>query len=152
MNRAMKPMSHRSVLFVTAVCVAVNLAGCKRGPKVEFAKVHGTVRVNGHPQRRVGILFSPDGQKGNGVPAFGIGTSDDQGSYTLKYDYKGQTGDGAPVGWHRVTLVDTTVGVTPQGQEPKPSAIPLAYGTSAKTPLLVEVKPGENDIPLDVKK
>jgi hypothetical protein len=43
------------------------------------------------------------------------------------------------------------VGATPQGQDPKPSAIPMAYGIPATTPILVEVKPGAQTIDLDVK-
>lgn len=145
-------MPRQVALSLTAICLATLLAGCNKGPKVDFAKVQGTVRVNGRPQRAVMIQFSPDREKGNGVPAFGNGTSDDQGKYTLKYGYQGKTGEGAPVGWHRVTLIDTTVGVTPQGQQPKPSAIPFSYGVPASTPLLVEVKAGvENTLDLDVK-
>jgi len=143
--------SLRASIFVgTGMVICV--AGCNSGPKVEFGTVHGTVKVSGTAQRGALVQFSPDREKGNGVPAFGNGTSDAQGNYTLKYSYQNKTGEGAPVGWHRVTLIDTTVGVTPQGQEPKPSAIPFSYGTPAKTPLLVEVKPGDNKIDLEVKK
>jgi hypothetical protein len=145
-------ISHPSALIVNCICVAVVLAGCNRGPKVEFANVQGVVRVNGQPQGGAMVQFSPDREKGNGLPAFANGTSDEQGKYTLKYSYEEKIGDGAPVGWHRVTIIDTTVGVTPQGHEPRPSAIPMAYGTPATTPLLVEVKPGENSIDLEVDK
>jgi hypothetical protein len=151
-NRAMTHLSYRRALIIHGICVALGLAGCKGGPKVEFGTVQGTVRVNGHPQRGVMVQFSPDGDKGNVVPVIANGTSDDQGKYTLKYSYRGKKGDGAPVGSHRVALTDTTVGVTPQGQEPKPSAIPMDYGIPAKTPLVKEVKPGDNTIDLDVKR
>jgi len=151
-NRAMTLISYRRALVVKGICIAIGLAGCKGGPSVEFSKVQGVVRVNGQPQRGAAIQFSPDREKGNGVPAFANGTSDDQGKYTLKYSYQGKVGDGAPVGWHRVMVIDTTVGVTPQGQTPKPSAIPMTYGTPATTPLLVEVKSGDNSIDLDIKK
>jgi hypothetical protein len=98
------------------------------------------------------VQFSPDREKGNGLPILANGTSDDQGKYTLKYSYKGKIGEGSPVGWQRVAVTDTTVGPTPQGQDPKPSAIPVVYGTPATTPLLVEVKAGDNSIDLDIKK
>jgi hypothetical protein len=145
-------MLHRLALVVTGTCLAIGLAGCKGGPKIEIGNVQGTVRINGRPQRAVGVQFSPDPQKGNGLPALANGMSDDQGTYTLKYAYKGKIGDGAPVGWQRVSLIDTTVPMTPQGQEPKPSAIPMAYNMPATTPLLKEVKPGDNTIDLDIKK
>lgn len=134
------------------IAIVVALVGCNRGPKVEFGQVHGVVRVNGQPQRRALVQFSPDREKGNGLPIFASGTSDDQGNYTLKYGFEGKIADGAPAGWHRVTILDTTVGATPQGQTPKPSAVPMSYGTPATTPLLFEVKPGDNSIDLDVKK
>jgi hypothetical protein len=35
---------------------------------------------------------------------------------------------------------------------PKASAIPASYGSAATTPLAFEVKPGDNTIPLEVKK
>jgi hypothetical protein len=145
-------ISHRRTLILNGLCIAIGLAGCHSGPKVEFANVQGVVRVNGRPQRGAAVQFSPDREKGNGLPILANGTSDDQGKYTLKYGYQGKIGDGAPVGWQRVTVTDTTVGVTPQGQDPKPSAIPMAYGAPATTPLLVEVKAGDNTIDLDVKK
>jgi hypothetical protein len=145
-------ISHRRALILNGIWIAMALAGCKGGPTVEFAHVQGVVKVNGRPQRGALVQFSPDRDKGNGVPVFANGTSDDQGKYTLKYSHQGKIGDGAPVGWHRVAVIDTTVGVTPQGQDPKPSAIPMAYGTPATTPLVVEVKAGDNTIDLEIKK
>jgi hypothetical protein len=38
------------------------------------------------------------------------------------------------------------------GNPPKISAIPPKYGNSATSPLVVEVKAGDNKIDLDVKK
>lgn len=145
-------ISHRRALIFNGICIAAILAGCNRGPKVEFGNVQGVVKVNGRPQRGALVQFSADRDKGSGAAVFANGTSDDQGKYTLKYSYQGKIGEGAPVGWQRVAIIDTTVGVTPQGQEPRPPAIPLVYGTPATTPLLVEVKAGENTIDLEVKK
>lgn len=145
-------MLHQRALVMAGILVMLAITGCNRGPHVEFGKVQGVVRVNGNPQRRALIQFSPDREKGNGVPIFANGTSDEEGKYTLKYGYEGKIADGAPVGWHRVTVLDTTVGATPQGQTPKPSAVPMEYSVPATTPLLVEVKLGENTIDLDVKK
>jgi hypothetical protein len=71
----------------------------------------------------------------------------------LQYEYQGEVGDGASVGLHRVTIVDTKVGVTLQGQKSKPPSIPYLYGDISKTPLEADVKPGEsNTIPLELKK
>jgi len=99
------------------------------------------------------VNYSPDAEKGNRLPAFATGKTDEQGKYTLNYEYRGKEGTGAPVGWHRVALVDSKVGFTPQGQEPKPSSVPYVYSNVSTTPLVVEVKAGElQTIDLDVKK
>jgi hypothetical protein len=145
-------MSRRYLLALNGFCIAISLVGCKSEPKVEVGKVQGIVRVNGRPQRGAAVQFSPDGDKGSGLPIFANGTSDEQGKYTLKYGYQGKIAEGAPVGSYRVMVTDTTVGFTPQGQEPKPSAIPMAYGAPATTPLRAEVKAGDNSIDLDIKK
>lgn len=148
----MKLIVYRRALIVNGICIAIGLTGCNGGPKLESGDVHGVVRINGRPQRGAAVQFSPDREKGNGLPIFANGTSDDQGKYTLKYGYQHKIAEGAPVGWYRVAVLDGTLSMTPQGQDPKPSAIPLAYGTPATTPLLVEVKPGDNSIDLEIKK
>jgi hypothetical protein len=132
---------------VICMCVAIGTAGCgKSGPKVEFAKVQGTVLINGHPQPNVQVQFTPDREKGIGLPAYAGAVSDDKGNYTLRYSYLNKTGEGAPVGWNRVTLIDTSA------SNPKASAIPAKYGSAATTPFLFEVKAGDNPINLEVKK
>jgi hypothetical protein len=98
------------------------------------------------------VRFVPDPEKGSGLPAFAAGKTDEKGNYTAKYEYRGKEGAGAPVGWARVTVFDSKIGLTPQGQESKPSPIPFAYGSVSTTPLVVEVKSGDNAIDLDVKK
>src|SRR5262245_49333742 len=130
-------MSRRSQLAASAFFL-VTLVSCSGEKGPEFAPVQGVVRINGKPEPGLLVRLSPDGDKGNGLPAFASGKTDDQGKYTLNYEYKGKEGVGAPVGWHRVTLADSKVGFTPQGQMPKPSAVPYAYSV-ATTPLIVEV-------------
>jgi hypothetical protein len=144
-------MFRQLLTFAGVITVLAIVAGCReKGP--EFAPVKGVVRINGTPERGLLVRFAPDPAKGNGLPAFATGKTDDQGKYTMKYDYRGKEGDGAPVGWYRAAIHDSKVGFTPQGQASKPSAVPQAYGNAATTPLVVEVKPGDNSIDLDVKK
>jgi len=141
----MKSESYGRALLWIVVCVLLAPTGCTNSsPGLEIGKVQGTVRVNGQPQRNTQVLFSPDKEKGNGLPAFAGGVTDDQGNYTLKYSYLKKTGEGAPVGWSRVALTDLS--------GPKASAIPPDYTMAATSPLLVEVKAGDNKIDLDVKK
>jgi len=137
---------------VIALFVVVLTIGCRRAKEPEFAPVHGVVRVNGVPERGLSVSFAPDPEKGTGIPAFARSKTDEQGRYTMKYEYRGKEGNGAPVGWQRAIIIDTKVGVTPQGQEPKPSSIPYSYSSLTTTPLLKEVKSGDNTIDLDVQK
>src|SRR6476646_1597372 len=149
----METNRRRLAIICTGICMAVGLAGCgQSAPSVDFAKVHGTVRVNGKPQRAIQVLFVPDAEKGIKLPALAGAETDDQGNYSLKYSYHNKTGEGAPVGWNRAVLSDMSVGIPRGGQPTKPSAIPPAYGSSASTPLLKEVKPGDNTINLEVQK
>jgi hypothetical protein len=135
----------RNAIISIGLAVAAGIAGCgKSSPKVEFAKVQGTLLVNGRPQPNVQIQFTPDPEKGIGLPAYAGAVSDDKGNYSLRYSYLNKTGDGAPVGWCRVSLLDMSGA--------KPSAIPPAYGNAATSSLLVEVKSGNNTLPLEAKK
>src|SRR5437879_3961671 len=102
----MRPTTKNCMWICTGFLIALGIAGCKNGPTVDIGTVHGTVRINGRPQRAIAVSFSPDREKGNGVPVFANGNSDDQGNYALKYSLKDKIGDGAAVGWHRVTLLD----------------------------------------------
>jgi len=139
--------------FCALVFALLVLSGCRKDPAPEFAPVEGVVRINGKPEVGVAVRFTPDPQKGNGFPAFATGTTDNQGKYTLKFEFRDKEGVGAPVGWHRATLIDTKVGYTPQGKPPKPSAVPYTYSNTSTSPLVVEVKAGDlQKIDLDVKK
>ena len=73
------------------------LAGCM--PPPTLATVHGKVTVNGQPLRGGTVVFAPDEGRGtHGPVAFAV--IDDQGMYVLA----GDSGPGAVVGWHRVTV------------------------------------------------
>jgi hypothetical protein len=145
-------MLNRSSMAVCALLFAAILPGCGE-PRPEFATVEGVVKVNGNPQGGLAVRFTPSADKGNVFPANASGITDDQGKYSLQYEYKGEIGPGTSIGWHRVTVFDTNVGVTLQGQQSKPPSIPFLYADLSKTPLEAEVKAGEtNSIPLELKK
>jgi hypothetical protein len=144
----------RAIIWMMA-CASIGAAGCgQSGPKVEFAKVQGAVLVNGRPQPNVQVQFTPDPEKGIKLPAYAGAVSDEQGNYALKYSYMNKTGEGAPVGWNRVSLLDMSAVLDMSaGGSGKASAIPPKYGSASTSPLLVEVKSGDNPpLNLDVKK
>jgi hypothetical protein len=145
-------MSRRSNIGICALCLAAILSGCGGEPRPELGRVSGVVKINGRPQPKLLVRFAPDAEKGNGLAATATGTSDAEGKYSLKYEFRGEEGEGAPVGWHRVSVIDTAVGHTPQGQQPKPSAVPYQYSNPSKSPITKEVKPGDQTIDIDISR
>jgi hypothetical protein len=136
-------------MAVCAFLFAPILAGCGE-PRPEFVPAEGVVRINGKPDRGLSIRLTPD--VANPFKSSASGTSDDQGKFKLKYEFQGEEGEGAAVGTYKITVFDTKVGYTPQGQKPKPSNVPYVYGDITNTPLSAEIKPGGTPIELDIRK
>jgi hypothetical protein len=127
-------MRSRACLIVV-VTGLLSLPGCGQ---VSMAPVTGKVTCNGKPVANAAIVFSPvpkkDGDRESGKPATGY--TDADGKYTLS-TFKNY--DGAMVGQHRVTvsLEDTNPAPTQRKNE-----LPTPF----------EVKPGDNDLPIDLPK
>jgi hypothetical protein len=138
-------------LAFAGMLVVLSVSGCGKKPP-EFGQVAGTVRVNGQPQRRLVIRFMPDPDKGNNLPINSTGTTDAEGKYSLQHVYDGKSAPGAPVGWHRVVIEDTSHGPTPQGQSPPPPLFSYDYSNVGSTPLRKEVTSGTQTIDLDIGK
>lgn len=128
------------------------LFGC--GAKSDMAPVAGMVTVDGKPVAAAQVLFtSPDHR-----PA--AGETDDEGRYVLSTH---ETGDGASIGTYvvtvtaRPTLLVPAAGAVgpPTGRQAvihgQKSPVPLKYSDPANHLLTVEVKAGQNDIPLELK-
>lgn len=142
-----------------AALLLVLTAGCG-GPTVTFAPVEGTLTRNGRPVARAQVIFYADAA--NGGPRV-TGVTDDAGVFRLTAD-DGRAG--APVGSHRVCVIDTNVlaerlGLVAKrapdaGKAPAHNAgakappIPPEYGRPAETPLRVEVRPGPQTIDLQI--
>jgi hypothetical protein len=119
-----------------------------------MAPVTGVVTVDGKPVAAAQVLFTSPNRR----PA--AGETDADGRYVLS-TY--ETGDGAAVGSYTVTVTARptiqvsaagTVGPTTRRQAVQHGAkspVPLKYSDAANPMLTVEVKPGENEIPLDLK-
>src|SRR5262245_8045656 len=117
-------------------------AGCSaEAPKL--AAVHGKVFYKGAPLPCGTIVFAPDTVRGNSGPLAQAEIQPD-GSYFLR------TGDGpgAPVGWHRVTVVAVELPKsTPDERQfvvPR-SLLPHKYRDPELSGLLCEVKAGQDN-------
>ncbi|HEY1187423.1 MAG TPA: hypothetical protein VGE74_07175 [Gemmata sp.] len=134
--------------------------GCG-GPTVAFAPVEGTVTRHGRPVARAQVIFYAEAE--NGGPR-AIGITDDAGRFRLAAD-DGRTG--APVGRHRVCVIDTSVmterlaglakrsGPAAAKAPPSPVAgkgvpLPPEYGRPGETPLRAEVRPGAQTIDFQI--
>lgn len=141
----------RSTACFVAMCVMAMplLTGC--GEKLpEFGPVEGIVRIKGKPKQGILVRFLPDPAKGNELAVNASGLTDASGKYQLRYAFKDIDGMGAPVGWHRVVLEDSSLSSIPQGAPIPPRIIPVAYNSPASTPLAFEVKAEPQTIDLEI--
>jgi hypothetical protein len=136
-------------LVVTCLAAIPSLVGC--GEKLpEFGPVEGVVRIKGKPKSGILVRFLPDPAKGNDVPINASGLTDATGKYQLRYAFKELDGLGAPVGWHRVVLEDSSLSSIPQGTRIPPRIIPISYNSPATTPLAFEVIAEPQTIDLEI--
>jgi len=123
--------------LLAALLAPVALVGCSNTPAVELVEVEGTITVGDQPLDGVRVVFSPDHEKGNiGVSSQAM--TDANGKFVLKYKGEGG-GQGAQVGWHRITVFDLKV--EDARDNPIPERISMNYRKPSKTELTVEVKP-----------
>lgn len=122
----------RFVKVVSKTLLLIVLAGCGgSGPAV--APVHGRVTLDGQPLPYTSVVFRAPGMSPSG------GTSDENGHYELIYK---RGVKGAPIGVNQVTILQDTQRV------PGPQRVPARY--NEKSELQREVKPGDNEINLDL--
>lgn len=143
-----RPM-YRYFVTSVAVCLLAALAGCN-DPGPEFAPVTGVVTRNGKPQQGLLVRFLPDPEQGNAVAATASGETDAEGRYQLTYNFESEEGAGAPVGWNRVLIEDTTLSGIPQGERMPPRRVPPSYQSPATTPLRFEVTSGAQEIDIEL--
>lgn len=137
------------VLFLAAV-----LQGCAGAPQ---AKVKGTVQLDGKPITDAGIQFWPKQDLNLGVY---FGRTDPEGRYQLKSSNDEWVKPGKYV-------VIVAKEVNKQGKVPDlkegdnmmlyaapgmlRNVLPAVYADKDRSPFVVEVKPGDNDLPFDLK-
>lgn len=149
-------MTLRSALrfFVPAIAATFGLAGCG-GDEMKTAPVHGKVTFNGAPVPGGGLTFYPVGGEGEGQdlgkPASGSIQLD--GTYTMMTYTEG---DGVVIGKHRVAFTPppppgSEAAEVPEGAHAAaPPASP--YAGAKPTTEEVEVKDGDNEINIELKK
>jgi hypothetical protein len=138
-------------VLIGVALLSLLAAGCRKEPMPDFGHVKGVLKAKGKPLKGMIVTFLPDPGQGNNWAINASATTDEQGAYELGYGYKGVTGKGAAVGWNIVTVLDTRYASIPQGGKLPPRLFSIDYGEPSRTPLKIEVKPGENEFNLDVK-
>lgn len=133
----------RVLVPIALLAVLAATTGC--GGKPVHGEVEGVVRLNGQPLPNVFVQFLPE-TSGPRSSA----TTDEQGHYQLLCD---NNQSGAVAGWHRVVLLDLNAKRAAEGRPLPPNAtrVPLRYGNALTTPLVLEVRPGSQTLPLDIE-
>jgi hypothetical protein len=118
----------------------IPLMGCDSPGTAPTVPAQGTLLYNGQPAQAARVVFTPK----SGRPA--TGNTDDQGRFVLTTF---ESEDGAVPGEHTVTISDLERN---WNQDPSKSRFPTPYERPDTTPLIVEVKPeDENSFTFDMK-
>jgi hypothetical protein len=147
----------QSVTRLTCLALATTfISGCGGGvdDAPAIAPVKGVVTLDGQPVTSGTITFVPASTMGTSGPASTAEISSD-GTYTLA----AAAGLGAVIGNHWVSVECPVVeginsssadGVAPVNVSAAPCNIPARYGVARSSGVTVEVKEGENDIPIEL--
>ncbi|NLE38728.1 MAG: carboxypeptidase regulatory-like domain-containing protein [Pirellulaceae bacterium] len=122
------------------------LAGCGGDNRLPpLVQVTGQVTLDGNPIAEGNVVFVPDASKGHSGPmSMSLITN---GQYRIRTVGK----DGVPAGWYTVIVEDSQRPIFADGGSKKGPPIPPDYRTAEKSPLKIEVKPGEETINLELK-
>jgi hypothetical protein len=151
-------MSVRHLLsLVAGLGLVFQLSGCSsHDPDMpKLAKVRGKVSYQGKPLDGGRVVFTPSGSKGGGSDQGATGEISSDGSYEMT-TYN--TGDGAVLGQHIVTVLSQKKGEMPQPDKysqikyelPK-NATPAKYATADKSPLRCTVVEGGMEFNIELK-
>ena len=123
------------MLITSCMLGFILISGCDRGTRPELGAVHGKVTLDGKPLKGAGVRFRSDSGR-----AESMGTTDDEGNYTLNYIRDIQ---GAAVGGHTIRIS------TANPRAGKPELVPKQYNNAST--LRKEVIAGDNVINFDLK-
>lgn len=136
------------ISYFTPILLVALFAGC--GKKLPaLGEVSGAVIQNGKKLEGVRVEFMPDPEKGN-MAEMSFAETDAEGKFTLSFSGKDET-PGAAVGQHRVVLWDFAAMNTRDSEAIAPR-FGDKFNKPASTPILVEVKAGQQTIDIDLDK
>jgi len=127
------------------------LAGCSGGGAEETYTVQGAVTVNGKPVEGATVLFDLAEPTASGKRFSARARTDALGRYRLKTFGEGHA-DGAVAGRYRVAVFPKQEFYGDEAPDPNsPPEIPLRYNDSGTSDLEYEVKPGHNEIDIELE-
>ncbi len=157
--KKVKSLSFESHLWclATTACMILAAVGCKEKTRLEVSPVSGRVEYQGQGVPKATVIFHPEGDAPEGAKRLRpFGYADDGGNFAMKTYV---TGDGAPPGKYRVSIIaasppnpsqptkDGPVGETSPVTGPQiPGAITKKYGNVETSGITVEIKEQENKL------
>jgi hypothetical protein len=142
------------VVVGLSICLILAAPGCRGNPTPQLTEVEGVVVLNDEPLPLAHIQFVPE-LANFGSEYNSSAVTDDQGKFKLVCRKNGQPG--AVIGVHRVIVweympaelrvrsEETMVKLAEYQDALKNRPIPEEYGSVVKTPLKVEVTPGQKE-------
>jgi hypothetical protein len=127
----------RTLLLATFVATAMFVVGCDKSPT--DARVTGTVTLDGQPLPGADVEFYPEEGRAS------VGTTDEQGVYTLMYTMDAK---GAELGNHTVQITTAIYESDEQGAAKLPELVPRKYKKEGA--LTATVEPGANEIDFEL--
>jgi hypothetical protein len=135
--------------------LALAVSGCSKSPP-PVTEVSGVVLLDGQPLPKALVEFVPD------LPNFGAemnstGITDDKGQFSLICTYQGERKSGAVVAKHFVLVRELPPDAASRRQDataPKLAnrPIPSELGSLGKNPYTVEVKQGQKEYKITLKR
>ncbi|WP_146118533.1 hypothetical protein [Blastopirellula marina] len=115
---------------------------------MKLGVVTGKLTIGGEPQEGIWINFMPDPASGTSG-GMSTAVTDNQGGFELTYDPV-PNAKGAAVGKHRVVLNDFRAENFRGGGRPPRSRIAEKYMLAVKTPIVLEVHEGSQEIQIEL--
>jgi hypothetical protein len=149
-------LARNLVSFTVGLGLVCSFGGCSNDPNMpKLGKVHGKVIYNGKPLDGGRVVFTPAMGKGGDTGQAAGGEIDSDGTYEMTTF---NTGDGAIIGQHIVTIVSREKGARNEPDanghikyELHKSVTPAKYATPDKSPLRCTVVPEGSTFDIELK-